>query len=328
LAWGIGSTEGEHALATQTLALRKPKTMRVKFSGVLGRGVGPKDMALHLIAAHGAGGGSGFAIEFAGAAVEALSIEARMTLCNMAVEFAAWTAMVGPDDKTLAYVKGRPFAPSAVEWDAAAEDWLSLRTDPDATFDHEVEIDSAAIAPSVTWGTSPEHAGPITGRVPAPASIGDAVKRQSAERALSYMGLQPGAPLEGLTIDAAFIGSCTNSRLSDLRAAADILKGRHVADGVQAICVPGSSQVKAAAEREGLDLIFKAAGFEWRESGCSLCFFAGGEHFPQQSRVVTSTNRNFENRQGPGVRSHLASPATVAASAIAGRLADVRQIGD
>jgi len=224
-------------------------------------------------------------------------------------------------------VKGRPYAPNEAEYPAAAADWLSLRSDADAVFDQEIHIQAEDIAPSVTWGASPEHAAPITGAVPDPAARTDDAARQSAERALVYMGLTAGQSLQDLPIDAAFIGSCTNSRLSDLRSAAEILKGRHVAEGVLAICVPGSSQVKAAAEAEGLDKIFTDAGFEWRESGCSLCFFAGGEHFAPNSRVVTSTNRNFENRQGPGVRSHLASPATVAASAIAGHLADVRKIG-
>ncbi|CAN5299249.1 3-isopropylmalate dehydratase large subunit [soil metagenome] len=326
LAWGIGSSDAEHALATQTLVVRKPKMMRVRYEGELPNGVTAKDMILHLIARHGAGGGAGHAVEFAGAAVEALSIEARMTLCNMVVEFAAWTGVIAPDAKTAAYVKGRPFAPSVAQWATAEADWAELRSDPDAVFDTEIVVDVSAISPTVTWGVSPQHAVPIDAATPDPASQTDANLRAAMERALFYMGLEVGQPLEGLPIDAAFIGSCTNSRLSDLRAAAAVLKGRKVAAGVRAVCVPGSTQVKAAAEAEGLDLVFREAGFEWREAGCSMCFFAGGEHFASQQRVITTTNRNFENRQGPGVRSHLASPATVAASAIAGRIADVRKL--
>lgn len=326
LAWGIGSTDGEHALATQTLILRRPKLMRVSFDGVLGAGVTAKDMILHLIGEHTASGGAGYAVEFVGSAVDALSIEGRLTLCNMAVEFAAWTGLCQPDDKTVAYLRGRPLAPEGDLWDAAATAWLKLRSDPDAVYDKEIHIDAARIAPMITWGTSPQHAMPITGAVPDPATSADPRQRAGAEAALAYMDLEPGVPLIGLPIQSAFIGSCTNGRLSDLRAAADVLRGRRVAPGVRAIVVPGSMQVRAAAEAEGLDKVFLDAGFEWRKSGCSMCFFAGGEHFAEAERVVTSTNRNFENRQGPGVRSHLASPATVAASAVAGRLADVRDL--
>ncbi|MBP7337557.1 3-isopropylmalate dehydratase large subunit [Niveispirillum sp.] len=325
LAWGIGSTEAAHALATQTLVVKRPRTMRVRFEGALPPGVGAKDMILHLIAAHGAGGGAGYAIEFAGSAVTALSVEARMTLCNMAVEFAAWTGLVAPDTKTIDWVKGRPFAPKGGLWDAAVTDWQGLASDADAQFDKEILVDCADIAPTITWGTSPQHAVPLTGTVPDP-EMADANAAQAQRRALDYMGLKAGDALIGLPIDGAFIGSCTNSRLSDLRAAAAVLKGRKVAAGVRAICVPGSMQVKAAAEAEGLHLVFREAGFEWRESGCSMCFFAGGEHFGKGERVVTSTNRNFENRQGPGTRSHLASPVTVAASAIAGHIADPRPL--
>lgn len=326
LAWGIGSSEAAHALATQTLVVRRPRQMRVRFEGELPAGVGAKDMILHLIAAHGAGGGSGYAIEFAGSAVSALSVEARMTLCNMAVEFAAWTGLCAPDAKTIAWVEGRPFAPKGAAWAQALADWADLVSDADAVFDKEIVVDCASIAPTITWGTSPQHALPVTGTVPDPANATDANAAEAQRRALTYMGLEPGQALAGLPIDGAFIGSCTNSRLSDLRAAAAILKGRHVAPGVRAICVPGSGLVKAAAEAEGLHQIFLDAGFEWRESGCSMCFFAGGESFGKGERVVTSTNRNFENRQGPGTRSHLASPVTVAASAIAGRIADARAL--
>jgi 3-isopropylmalate/(R)-2-methylmalate dehydratase large subunit len=326
LAWGIGSTDGEHALATQTLAIRKPKMMRVTFEGQVASGVTAKDMILHLIGEHTASGGAGYAVEFTGSAVEALSIESRLTLCNMAVEFAAWTGLCPPDAKTVAYLKGRPLAPEGAFEDAAAADWLALLSDPDAVYDKEIVVDASLIAPMITWGSSPQHAVPITGAAPDPAVFADPKHQAGAEAALTYMGLEAGAALIGLPIQSAFIGSCTNGRLSDLRAAAAVLRGRHVAAGVRAIVVPGSMQVRAAAEAEGLDKVFLDAGFEWRKSGCSMCFFAGGEHFAAGERVVTSTNRNFENRQGLGVRSHLASPATVAASAIAGALADARDL--
>ncbi len=320
LAWGIGSTEAEHALATQTLVVRKPKMMRVTFDGAIGPGVTAKDMILHLISTHGAAGGSGYAVEFTGSAVEALSIEARLTLCNMAVEFAAWTGLCPPDAKTLDYVKGRPLAPTGEAWDQAAADWMALRSDADAVYDKDIRIDASAISPMVTWGTSPQHAVGLAGVIPDPEAYADPKTRDAARAALAYMGLEPGMALEGLPIQSAFIGSCTNGRITDLRAAAAVLKGQHVADGIRAIVVPGSMQVRAQAEAEGLDQVFKDAGFEWRKSGCSMCFFAGGEHFGEGERVVSSTNRNFENRQGPRTRTHLASPATVAASAIAGRL--------
>ena len=326
LAWGIGSTEGEHALATKTLAVRKPKRMRIQFDGRPGPGISAKDLILHVIHRFGSSGGSGYAIEFAGSVIRALPVEARLTLCNMAVEFGAWTGIVAPDDLTFEYVRGRPYAPTAGQWEDAVAHWRTLTSDTDAEFDRELEVDCSPLAPQITWGTSPQQGGGIDTVVPDPAAETDANRRQSAERALQYMGLTPGTRLAGLPISAAFIGSCTNSRLSDLREAAVILRGRHVATGVRAICVPGSSLVKKAAEAEGLDQIFRDAGFEWRESGCSMCFYAGGESFGLEERVVTSTNRNFENRQGPRTRSHLASPASVAASAIAGALADVRQL--
>ncbi|NND55597.1 MAG: 3-isopropylmalate dehydratase large subunit [Gammaproteobacteria bacterium] len=326
LAWGIGSTEAEHALATKTLVVKKPKTMRVNFDGALPQGVTAKDMILKLIGEHTASGGVGYAIEFAGEAVRSLPVEARLTLCNMTVEFGAWSGLVAPDDTTIEYVKGRPFAPTEAQWDQAVAYWQTLRTDDDARFDKEITIDCADIVPQVSWGTSPMHETGIDGHVPDPSVEQDPAIRSSIERALEYMDLKPGTPLEGVPIDAAFIGSCTNSRISDLRAAAEILKGRKVADGVKAICVPGSGLVKQAAEAEGIDEIFTAAGFEWRESGCSMCFFAGGESFGLEERVVSSTNRNFENRQGPRTRTHLASPTTVAASAIKGHLTDVRNL--
>ena len=326
LAWGIGSTEAEHAMATKTLVVRKPKTMRVSFDGQLPTGVTAKDMILHLIGLHTAAGGVGYAIEFAGEAVRALPMEARFTLCNMAVEFGAWTGLIAPDQVTYEYVRGRPYAPDDAHWDAALEHWQSLVGDPDAAFDKEIHIDVADIVPQVTWGTSPQHTVGIDGQVPDPATEPDENRRQLMQNALDYMDLEPGTPMEGIPIAAAFIGSCTNSRLSDLRNAAAILKGRKVADGVKAIVVPGSTRVKKAAEAEGLDKIFTEAGFEWRESGCSMCFFAGGENFGLETRVVSSTNRNFENRQGPRTRTHIASPTTVAASALAGRLTDVRKL--
>ena len=326
LAWGIGSTEAEHALATKTLVVKKPKTMRVTFTGALPQGVTAKDMILALIGAHTASGGIGYAIEFAGQAVRDLPVEARLTLCNMTIEFGAWSGLVAPDDKTYEYLKGRPYAPAGSQWDEAVAYWRTLHTDDDATFDREITIDCNTIVPQVTWGTSPMHETGIDQVVPDPADEANEAKRTAMQKALEYMALEPGMRLEGIPIDAAFIGSCTNSRISDLRAAAAILKGRKVAPGVKAICVPGSGLVKAAAEAEGIDRIFMDAGFEWRESGCSMCFYAGGESFGHQERVVSSTNRNFENRQGPRTRTHLASPTTVAASAINGYLTDVRKL--
>ncbi len=307
LAWGIGSSEAEHAMATGTLRLAKPKAMRVAFTSQLAPGVTAKDMALALIARHGAGGGAGCVVEFAGEAVTALDMEARMTLCNMATEFSAMTAIIAPDAKTYAWLAGRRYAPA----DFDAPYWAGLRSDADATFDQKIEIDAASIAPMVSWGTSPEHSIAINAPIP-----------QGPARAHEYIGLEAGQKLLGTPIDVAFIGSCTNSRLSDLRRAAAIVRGKHIAPGIKtALVVPGSSAVKRAAEAEGLDQVFTDAGFEWRESGCSLCFYAGGEGFAPGSRVISSTNRNFEGRQGPGIRTHIASPEVVAASAIAGRIA-------
>jgi 3-isopropylmalate/(R)-2-methylmalate dehydratase large subunit len=302
LAWGIGSSEAEHAMATGALRVAKPETMRVTFSSALKPGVTPKDMMLHLLAEHGSGGGKGCVVEFAGEAVTALDMEGRMTLCNMATEFAAFTGLIAPDRVTLDYLKGRRHAPHP------PPDWSDLKSDEGAHFVYEISVDASVIAPMVSWGTSPEQSIPLSGLVP----------KLSDPRPGNYMGLEEGAPVAGLPIDVAFIGSCTNSRLSDLRRVAAIVSGKHVADGVEALIVPGSSAVKRAAEAEGLDQIFTDAGFEWRESGCSLCFYAGGEGFPPGSRVISSTNRNFEGRQGPGIRTHIASPETVAASAIAG----------
>lgn len=325
LAWGIGSTEAEHALATSTLNVQRPRRMRLTVSGRLAPGVTAKDLALALLGRFGVGGGAGHIVEYAGSAVEALDIEQRLTLCNMATEFAAFSAIIAPDTATIDYLKGRRFAPAGDDWDRAVEDWLALRSDPDAEFDAELSFDAGSVAPMVTWGTTPQQVVAIDGAVPQAGDAGQA-GAESRERALRYMGLEPGTALESLAIDAAFIGSCTNSRIGDLRRAAEILDGRKVAPGVKAICVPGSSSVKRRAEEEGLHRIFQRAGFEWRESGCSMCFFAGGESFGPQDRVVSSTNRNFESRQGPGTRTHLASPETVAASALAGHIADPRKL--
>lgn len=325
LAWGIGSSEAEHALVTKTLRVKRPSTMRVRFEGSLQPGVTAKDMILHLIATHGSGGGSGYAVEFAGETVAALDMEGRMTLCNMAVEFSAFTGMIAPDEKAINYLRGRPYAPEGELWDQAVEYWASLDTDAQAQFDCELLVDCSTLEPQVTWGTSPQHTIAISGQVPE-ARTADAVESSSRERALDYMALQAGDTIAGEEIDCAFIGSCTNARISDLRMAAEVLRGRQVKEGVRAICVPGSMLVKAQAEQEGLDQVFLAAGFEWRASGCSMCFFAGGEHFGYQERVVSTTNRNFESRQGPQTRTHLASPATVAASAVNGCISDPREM--
>ena len=325
LAWGIGSTEAEHALATSTLRVRRPRTMRVTIEGLLVPGVTAKDLALALLGRLGVEGGAGHVVEYAGSAVRALDLEGRMTLCNMATEFGAFTAIVAPDDKVVDYLRGRPFAPTGVEWEGAVEAWKSLVSDDRAVFDAELSFDASAVAPMVSWGTSPQQVVAVDGTVPCPEHLGRPFS-EGEVRALEYMDVRPGAPLTGLEIGGAFIGSCTNSRISDLRRAASLLKGRSIAPGVKAICVPGSSTVKAQAESEGLDRIFREAGFEWRESGCSMCFFAGGEKFGPKERVISSTNRNFESRQGPGTRTHIASPETVAASALAGRIADPRKV--
>lgn len=311
LAWGIGSSEAEHAMVTGTLRMEKPRAMRVTFDGAPAPGVTAKDMVLALIARHGAGGGKGHVVEFAGEAVRALDMEARMTLCNMATEFSAVSGIIAPDSKTFEYLAGRPYAPA----DFGHRYWRTLQSDSDSVFDAEIRLDAGEIAPMVSWGTSPEHAIPVSGTVPA-----------GPARAHEYIGLEAGTAIAGTPLDAAFIGSCTNSRISDLRRAAAILEGRRISPRIRkALVVPGSLHVKRQAEAEGLDRIFEAAGFEWRMSGCSLCFYAGGEGFAQGARVISSTNRNFEGRQGPGIRTHIASPETVAASAIAGAIADPRE---
>lgn len=330
LAWGVGSSDAEHAMAAGVLRVRKPGQMRVRVDGRLAPGVTAKDLALHLIAAHGAGGGQRRAVEFAGEGVRALDLEARLTLCNLAVEFAAFTAVIAPDETVFDALRGAPFAPQDADWDAALKDWRTLKTDDGAVFDEEILIAAADVAPQITWGASPEHGGAVDAAVPNPDiwARGDAKRADAARRALAYMDLQPGQPLMGTPVQGAFIGSCTNGRLSDLRAAAAVLRGRRVADGVRAVCVPGSQSVRAAAEAEGLDAVFKAAGFEWGAPGCAMCFYAGGETFAPGARVISSTNRNFEGRQGPGVRTHLASPATVAASAVTGAIADARTLAE
>ena len=326
LAWGIGSTEAEHALATSTLRMTRPKQMRVAVEGRLSPGVTAKDLALHILGKLSAAGARAHAVEFAGDAITALDLDGRQTLCNMATELAAFSAIIAPDDLVFDYLRGRPYAPVGDDWAKAETYWRTLKSDPDARFDRTATFDAADVAPMITWGTSPQQVVGIGAAVPAYSEVADRDSREAYDRALKYMDLEPGRPMSEVPINAAFIGSCTNSRITDLRRAAAILAGRKVASGVKAICVPGSSSVKKQAEDEGLDEIFRAAGFEWRESGCSMCFFAGGESFGFRERVVTSTNRNFESRQGPETRSHLASPETVAASAIAGRLADPREL--
>lgn len=316
LAWGIGSSEAEHAMATGTLRLNKPQSMRVTFTGKLPDGVTAKDMILSLLARYGAAGGKGHAVEFSGEAVKALDMEGRMTLCNMATEFSAMSGFIAPDEKTFAYLKGRRYAPEGAEWDKAQQNWALLSSDAGAVFDQDIAIEASTIGPMVSWGTSPEQTISIDALVP------DDAQAQS----LNYIALKKGQPIRGVTIDAAFIGSCTNSRLSDLRRAASLLKGKIIAPGIKAICVPGSSRVKREAEAEGIDQIFRDAGFEWRESGCSMCFYAGGESFDPGSRVISTTNRNFESRQGPNVKTHIASPETVVASALAGAIADPREV--
>lgn len=311
LAWGIGSTDAEHAIVTGTLRVKKPPQMRITVTGKLGGGITAKDLALHIIARYGAAGAKRCAVEYAGQAVQAMSIEERLTLCNMAVEFAAFTAIIAPDEITFNYLEGKRYVPKGELFERAKASWARLKTDTDAVFDYDYSFDAAEVLPTVTWGTSPAQAAAINSHVPETADA----------KALAYMGVSKGEKLSALTIGGAFIGSCTNARLSDLRAAADVLKGKKVAQGVTAICVPGSMSVRRQAEAEGLDSIFKTAGFEWGTAGCAFCFYAGGETFAPGTRVISSTNRNFEGRQGPGVRTHLASPAVVAASAIAGHIA-------
>ena len=328
LAFGIGSSEIVHVLATQTLVQRRPATMRVTFTGQRGFGVEAKDIILALIGKIGTDGGAGHAIEYAGPVVEAMTIEERMTICNLSVEFGAKMGFIAPDETTFAYLKGRPHAPEGADWQAALDHWRTLKSDPDAVFDREITLDVTTVAPQVTWGTSPQDVVPVTGAIPDPEREAPGSRREAMRAALDYMGLQPGAPIGGLPIDYVFIGSCTNGRLSDLRAAAGVLRGRgRVPAHVVAWAVPGSEEVKCAAEAEGLDAVFRAAGFDWREPGCSMCLAANGETVPSGKRAVSTSNRNFVGRQGPGARTHLTSPIMAAAAALAGRIVDVREMG-
>jgi 3-isopropylmalate/(R)-2-methylmalate dehydratase large subunit len=324
LAFGIGSSELTHVLATQALIQRRPKTMRARFEGRLPFGVTAKDLILALIGHIGAAGGTGYAVEYAGSAVRDLPVEGRLTICNLSIELGAKMGMIAPDEKTYEFIHGRAYAPQGAMWDRAVEAWRELPSDPDAVFDREVVIDVEKIIPQVTWGISPEHVIGVDGIIPDPREISDPERRAAIETAIGYMGLTPGAPIIGTPVDWVFIGSCTNSRLSDLRAAAEIARGRKVAPGVRAWVVPGSETVKRDAVAEGLDRVFTDAGFEWREPGCSMCLAANGEVVPPGQRSVSTSNRNFIGRQGPRARTHLASPAMAAAAAISGAIADVR----
>ena len=326
LAFGIGTSEVEHVLATQTLIQKPAKNMRITVDGKLAPGVGAKDIILAIIGKIGTAGGTGHVIEFAGEAIRALSMEGRMTVCNMAIEGGARAGLIAPDEITFAYMKGRPMGPNAAQWDKAVAFWQTLPSDPGATYDREVTLNAADIVPLVTWGTSPEDVLPITGSVPDPKSVGDENRRNSMIRALDYMGLQPGTKLEDIKIQTAFIGSCTNGRIEDLRQAAAVAKGKKVAAGVRALVVPGSGLVKAQAEKEGLDQVFLAAGFEWREPGCSMCLAMNPDKLAPGERAASTSNRNFEGRQGPGGRTHLMSPAMVAAAALTGHLTDIRKL--
>jgi 3-isopropylmalate/(R)-2-methylmalate dehydratase large subunit len=324
LAFGVGASEVAHVLATQTLWQMKPKAMRISVDGALAAGVHAKDVILAIIARIGTAGGTGHVIEYAGSTIRALSIEGRLTICNMSIEAGARAGMVAPDDTTFGYLAGRPYAPKGADWDKALAAWRALPSDVDAAFDREVSLDAAAIAPMVTWGTSPEAAAPITDRVPDPAAAPDPTRRDNMERALAYMGLQPGTPLADIVIDRVFLGSCTNSRIEDLRVAAKLADGRRAV--VPAMVVPGSGLVKAQAEAEGLDAIFKRAGFEWREAGCSMCVGMNGDLVAPGERCASTSNRNFVGRQGKGARTHLVSPAMAVAAAVTGKLTDVRQM--
>lgn len=324
LAHGIGTSEVEHVLATQTLRQKKSKNLRVLIEGEPAPGVGAKDFALAVIGAIGTAGGTGYVIEYAGSAVRALSMEGRMTLCNLTIEAGARAGLVAPDETTYDYLRGRPATPKGGAWEMALAYWKSFFTDEDAVFDREIRIDASKIAPLVTWGTSPEDVIAVTDVVPDPSSFATADKRAAAERALDYMGLAAGQPIADAKIDVVFIGSCTNSRIEDLRVAAKIAQGRQVAPGVRAMVVPGSGLVRAQAEEEGLDAVFTAAGFEWREPGCSMCLGMNPDRLAPGERCASTSNRNFEGRQGRGGRTHLMSPAMAAAAAIAGRIADVR----
>ena len=327
LAFGIGTSEVEHVLATQTLLLSQSKSMEVRIEGELGPGVTAKDLVLHITGVLGASGGTGHVIEYTGSAIRGLSVEGRLTVSNMAIEHGARAGLIAPDATTFAYLKGRPYAPKGADWDAAVTWWTSLATDPGAQYDKVITIDASEIAPSVTWGTSPEDVLPITGVVPEPASFADPSKQVAAQKSLDYMGLTPGQRMIDVEVQNVFIGSCTNSRIEDLRAAAAVLRGRTKAASVKwAIVVPGSGLVKRQAEAEGLDQVFIAAGLEWREPGCSACLGMNPDKVPPGERCASTSNRNFVGRQGPGARTHLVSPAMAAAAAVTGRLCDVREL--
>ncbi|MCG7347115.1 3-isopropylmalate dehydratase large subunit [Sphingomonas sp. ACRSK] len=327
LAFGIGTSEVEHVLATQTLLLKQSKTMEVRVEGTLGFGVGPKDVALAIVGRLGAAGGTGYVLEYTGSVIRDMSIEGRLTVANMSIEAGARSGLIAPDDKTFAYLQGRPMAPAGADWDQAVAYWRSLATDPGARYDATVVIDAADISPSLTWGTSPEDVVSITGAVPDPDSFADPAKRTAARKSLDYMGLEPGTRMEDIPVENIFIGSCTNSRIEDLRAAAEVLRGRRIAAGVrQALVVSGSGLVKRQAEAEGLDRVFTEAGFEWREPGCSMCLGMNPDRVPAGERCASTSNRNFVGRQGPGARTHLVSPVMAAAAAVTGRLTDVRSL--
>ncbi|MEM1195693.1 MAG: 3-isopropylmalate dehydratase large subunit [Pseudomonadota bacterium] len=327
LAFGIGTSEVEHVLATQTLLLQPSKSMEVRVEGALPPGVGAKDLILHIIGEIGAAGGTGYVIEYRGPVFETMSVEERLTVCNMSIEAGARAGLIAPDETVFRYLKGRPMAPKGTDWVAALAHWRTLHTDQGAVFAKSVTINAAEIAPTVTWGTSPEDVVPITGAVPSPDSFADDSKRQAAAKSLDYMGLIPGTAMTDVPVENIFIGSCTNSRIEDLRSAAQVLKGRKKADNVRwAIVVPGSGLVKAMAEKEGLDQIFTEAGFEWREPGCSACLGMNPDKVPPGERCASTSNRNFVGRQGPGARTHLVSPAMAAAAAVKGKLADVREL--
>jgi 3-isopropylmalate/(R)-2-methylmalate dehydratase large subunit len=327
LAFGIGTSEVEHVLATQTLSQPTPGSMAVTVDGDLRPGVAAKDVILGVIARIGTGGGVGHVIEYRGSAIRSLSMEGRMTVCNMSIEAGARAGMVAPDDTTFAYVEGRPHAPKGAAWERALDHWRSLSTDPDAAFDREVRIDAGELTPYVSWGTNPAQTVSIEGAVPDPASFDDPIRRESAERALAYMALRPGTAIRDIRPDTVFIGSCTNSRIEDLRVAADVVRGRRVRDGLRAMVVPGSMLVKAQAEREGLDQLFRAAGFDWRDAGCSMCLGMNPDQLSPGERCASTSNRNFEGRQGKGGRTHLVSPAVAAATAIAGHFCTPADLG-
>jgi len=326
LAFGIGTSEVEHVLATQTLLLQPSKTMEIRVDGTLGYGVSPKDVILAIIGRIGAAGGTGYVVEYTGEVLRAMSIEGRLTVANMSIEGGARAGLVAPDQTTIDYVRGRPMAPTGAAWDKAEAWWRTLPSDPGAVYDRSVVLHASDIAPSLTWGTSPEDVVPITGHVPDPDSFADPAKRAAARKSLDYMGLTPGTAMQDVGVQHVFIGSCTNSRIEDLRAAAAVAHGRKVADGVRAMVVPGSGLVKRQAEAEGLDRVFTGAGFEWREPGCSMCLAMNPDKVPPGERCASTSNRNFVGRQGPGARTHLVSPAMAAAAAVTGRLADVREL--